>query len=376
MNHNRLLKKLPTVGLAAGLFAASMAGCSKEGSATATPSETPIAPPPSAAEKTPTHPQSATALKKLTLSKSAGKILFAGNTAKDAPHDLYEKDLRTGKVTNLTNTPNSDELNPQLSPNRHDAVYAGTDDVGNYQIYRINLASKHITRLTDESANNYDPAYVMSGPHKGDIFYKSNAADGYGDIWMKDSTTTNPGRDLTGAMKDSDGEPSEEWKPTDAGNGVVVFTSRHHDDGRGKAALSKTDELWSLDTTDDNAEPQRLTENTWADWYGEADPAHPGVIAFTSKDKADGPDTIYQMNVTQQEPYEHRKKLTNPHVLPGDSSDNSFAPDGTLLFVNNSSGAYGAVARTPDGAYHTLQTGLGEGGEVLSPIAVGDIEVG
>jgi hypothetical protein len=353
-NHNTLATKLPAA-LAAALAILALAACSKEASNPITPKTTQ----PTATGEAPAHG----AIEKLNTAKSAGKILFAASQKTGGQHDIYEKDLHTGKVTNLTES-DTDELNPQLSPDGKEAVYAGANEKGNYQIFRIDLGTRKIKQLTNHDANDFDPTYTPSG----DILYKSNAADGYGDIWKmngdgKKQFNLTPGMSRT-----------EEWKPTAVGGNLVVFTSRHADDGSmSKRELAATDELMLLDTSKKGAEPKRLTNNEWPDWYSEADPTRPGVIAFTSKEAAGGPDTIYEMNVTQADPNKHRKQLTDPKKLPGDSSDCSWAQDGTLLFANNADGNYAAMALTPNSDYYMLEQ---TAGDVLSPIAAGSIKVG
>jgi hypothetical protein len=352
-NHNILTTKLPAAALAAALAIPALAACSKE-----TPNTLKTTPPTATGEA----PVQSTA-QKLNTAKSAGKILFAASQEAGGQHDIYEKDLHTGKVTNLTES-DADELNPQLSPDGKEAVYAGANEKGNYQIFRIDLGARKIKQLTNHDANDFDPTYTPSG----DVLYKSNADDGYGDIWKMDNDGKGQ-HNLTPGMSQT-----EEWKPTAVGDNLVVFTSRHADDGSiSKQELSATDELMLLDTSKKGVEPKRLTENDWPDWYSEADPTRPGIIAFTSKEAVGGPDTIYEMNVTQADPNKHRKQLTDPEKLPGDSSDCSWASDGTLLFANNAGGNYAAMARTPNNTYYTLEQ---TGGDVLSPIASGSVKVG
>lgn len=364
-NPNTLTTRLP-----AAVLVAALAACSGE---TSSPSEQEQSPPAAATEA----PAQNTA-KKVAAAKSAGKILFAASQEPGGQHDIYEKDLHTGKTTNLTES-DTDEINPQLSPDGKKAVYAGTNEKGNYQIFRIDLATRKITQLTNHDANDFDPTYKPNG----DILYKSNADDGYGDIWAMGGNGQEPHNLLKGLKRpmtvdgkktDVEMSKTEEWKPTAINDHLVVFTSRVADDGQmSKHELAATDELMLLDTSKENTEPKRLTENDWPDWYSEADPTRPGVIAFTSKESADSPDTMYEMDVMQANADKHRKQLTDSQELAGDSSDGSWASDGTLLFANNGNGRYAAVARTPKGTYYSLEE---TGGDVLSPIAAGNITVG
>lgn len=313
------------------------------------------------ATATGTTPQLATT-KKLDTAMSTGKILFAASQEADGQHDIYEKDLHTGEVTNLTRSA-TDELNPQLSPDGSAAVYAGENDKGNYQIFRINLATRKIIQLTNHDANDFDPTFAPDG----NILYKSNADDGYGDIWKMNGDGTDQ-LNLTPNMGNT-----EEWKPTAISDNLVVFTSRRADDGSlSRQQLADTDELMSLDMSEKDARPKRLTNNDWPDWYSEADPTRPGFIVYTSKATTGGPDTIYEMNVTQPNPEQNSIQLTNPDALPGDSSDCSWASNGTLLFANNGSGRYVAMARTPDNTYYTLHEA---DGDVLSPIAATSLKI-
>lgn len=299
-------------------------------------------------------------LKKLNPAESSGQILFAASEAVGAQHDIYKKDLHTGEVTNLTNS-ETDELNPQVSPDGNTAVFAGQNKKGIYQIYSMKIGSGEITQLTDHDANYYDPTFTPNGK----ILFKSTVDNWRGDIWEMDNDGKNQ-RNLTPGMNNT-----EQWKATAVGK-YIVFTSRHADDGSmDRKKLAGTDELWVLYQGEEGVKPVRLTKNTWPDWYPEADPARPGVIAYTSKATSGdpgGPDTIFEMNITDPNIAEkNRKQLTDPNVLPGDSSDCSWAPNGTLLFVNNAEGEYAAYALTPDKTYVKLAEAPGG---VLSPVAV------
>lgn len=337
-----------TAGVTALIAIPALSGCSPE----VAPEDTSVRPSATTAETTLRPSDDAT--------RMGGTIIFAASERIGGAHDMYIKDLDTGVVTNLTNSP-SDELNPQVSPDGTAAVYAGENSKGDYQIFRINLASRKIIQLTNHDANDFDPTFTPDG----DILYKSNQDDGYGDIWIMNGDGKSQ-RNLTPGMS-----TTEEWKPTAVGD-RVVFTSRHADDGSmNRQQLAATDELMLLDMTK-KTDPKYLTSNDYPDWYSEADPARPGVIAYTSKATIGGSDTIFEMDITQPNPEQKRVQLTDSHVLPGDSSDGSWASNGTLLFANNNNGRYAAMALA-GGKIYPLHSA---GGDVLSPVAVSSIEIG
>ncbi|HSX29474.1 MAG TPA: hypothetical protein VLE73_02845 [Candidatus Saccharimonadales bacterium] len=304
--------------------------------------------------------------------KSAGKILVAAGQPN--AHDIFMIDLATNAALNLTYTPPgtqpTDELNPQVSPTPNGIEVTFTSNTsGKYQIYRLPLANLGgLVQLTSSDANNDDPTWSLDGKR---IYYKTSA-NGHGDILSVPWNGTGKPQNLT-----KKATATEEWKPVAVTDNLLVVTTSHGDDGTmNKRQLFATAELAIVDTTKPNDLPKELTNNDYPDWYASPKPEEPTVIAYTSRDETNptGHDIIKQMDITR---FDKPQTLVN---IPGDSDDSSWAPplpksDGdTLLFVNNSTGTYRAMARTPSGAIVDLN--LPVSGEVLSPVAVGPITIG
>jgi Tol biopolymer transport system component len=253
-----------------------------------------------------------------------GTIIFASN--RTGTYQIYLKDLATNLVTNLSNNRYND-MNAQPSPDGSKIVFY-SDRAGNNQIYQFDLAAPTVvTRLTNDGASDYDPSFMPDGR----ILYKSNLADGYGDIWLMNADGTGQ-RNLTPSFR-----RTEEWKPDAISNDKIIFTSRT------KRGQSSSDELYMLDLTTNVT--TRLTTNTVADWYPEVSPDGTKV-AYISKDRSRDPDSIYTMSPDGT----NIRKLTDKSKIRGDSDDPSWSPDGqNIVFVNNSKGNYNIYVMSADG---------------------------
>jgi len=144
-----------------------------------------------------------------TLPPLKGTILFVSN--KNGNYDIYKMNLATLETIPLTSD-SSDEMNPQLSPDNSHIVYYSNRD-GDNEIYTIDLATNTLTQLTKNTAGDYDPSYSPDGKQ---IVFKSNRDDGYGDIFIMNANGTGQ-KNLTPNRKSS-----EEWIPVFTKDGAVA----------------------------------------------------------------------------------------------------------------------------------------------------------
>jgi TolB protein len=82
--------------------------------------------------------------------------------SKDGNPDLYVKDLPSGRVERLTNTPRANEGSPVWSPDGSRIAYV-SDSTGTRQIYSISRASRAVERLTTSGRDNLSPDWGANG---------------------------------------------------------------------------------------------------------------------------------------------------------------------------------------------------------------------
>ena len=256
-----------------------------------------------------------------TLPPLKGTILFVSN--KNGNYDIYKMNLATLETIPLTSD-SSDEMNPQLSPDNSHIVYYSNRD-GDNEIYTIDLATNTLTQLTKNTAGDYDPSYSPDGKQ---IVFKSNRDDGYGDIFIMNANGTGQ-KNLTPNRKSS-----EEWIPVFTKDGArIIFVSRSGRD-------HKSDELYSMNKN--GSDIIQITNNNVADWY----PSRYGdnQLLFISQDTPNDDDDIYISNLDGS----GRIKLTSK---PGDNSDPSFSNElKAIVYINNSDGDYDLYYMNPDGS--------------------------
>jgi TolB protein len=273
-------------------------------------------------------------------------VYFSSN--RSGNYELYKKNLSTGSLTRLTRN-NADDMNPQLSPDGTRLVFYSNRQDGINQIYSLLVASPQtVTRLTNDGASDYDPAFMPDGR----VVYKSNRNDGYGDIWIMNADGSNPSN-LTPSMS-----ATEEWKPCPLDATHLVFTSRQ---ANGTAA---TDELYLLNLT--TGLTTRLTNNNIPDWYPSPNPTDPNKFLFISKELPTGPDVIYSFDLTTG-----LRTRISPTSLATDIGDPSMSPDGQkIAVVQNINGGYTTML-IMDAYGRNIQTiDRSPSGQDLSPLLV------
>lgn len=273
-----------------------------------------------------------------------GQIVFVSN--RTGNYEIYKKVLVTGVITNLTNNP-ADDMNAQVSTDGQHVVFY-SDRSGNPQIYKFDLSNPaNVTRLTHDGADDYDPVFMPDGR----VLFKSDKADGLGDIWIMNADGSNP-KNLTPSMR-----KTEEWKPDPISNTQIIFTSRARLGG------TNTDELYTLNIL--TGVYTRITNNKVPDWFPDTNAAGT-KIAFISKEKPRDSDSIYTMDLSGN----NRLQLINPNKFRGDCDDPSWSPDSQYItFVNSGKGTYDVYVVDSTGA-NIQPLEVNSSGDELSPMFV------
>jgi len=279
-------------------------------------------------------------------------IVFASNRG-GSDYDIYEKDLSTHEVVDLTPSA-GDDMNPELSPDGKKVVFY-SDRTGTNQIYELELEHPdNVQRLTQDNAQDYDSAYMPDGH----IVYKSNKDDssqGNGDIWLMNANGSDA-HNLTSSMPDS-----EEWKPAPVDNKHIIFTSRS------TAGKPDTDELFQEDLV--TGEISQITHNSLPDWFPSVC-AKTGLIAFVSKTAEASSDAIFT-----QYPTENGRGIfigeQTALKIQDDVDDPSWSGDcKKLAFVNQANGHYGIYEADIDKNIISQLDIAPEGYNDLAPIFV------
>ncbi len=111
-----------------------------------------------------------------TFSPDGRFIVFVGHRL-NHPKDLFMFDRISGKTIQLTNSPDI-EMNPRFSSN--DWLYFSSDKSGIYNVYRMNIHTKTVQRVSNVINGAFSPA-----PTNGSLMYIGYTTDGY-DVYKYD----------------------------------------------------------------------------------------------------------------------------------------------------------------------------------------------
>ncbi len=108
-------------------------------------------------------------------------IIFVSNS--DGDEELYSYNIKTGKITKLTDN-TADDFSPEFSPDGKKVVYiSNQDDPYKWEIYILDLKSRKIKRLTNNNYWDGFPKFTMDG--KKIIF--SSKRDSTENIYIMDT---------------------------------------------------------------------------------------------------------------------------------------------------------------------------------------------
>jgi tol-pal system beta propeller repeat protein TolB len=137
-----------------------------------------------------------------------GKIAFASD--RDGNLEIYVMDADGGSQTRLTEDP-AEDFSPAWSPDGKRLAFVSTRD-GNAEIYVMNADGTGQTRLTNNSASDLHPAWSPDGSH---LAFVSNR-DGNDEIYSIDAG----GLNSTNLTKNLGDDSSFSFSPNGA---MIVF---------------------------------------------------------------------------------------------------------------------------------------------------------
>lgn len=266
-----------------------------------------------------------------------GDLIFAGQFSADGTSHIYDLQLPSKKLTDLT-PQLTGANNPQISPdNAQITFYAdGVHDATQVYVLPRNQPER-AHPITANEDDTYDPTFLRDG--KNTIAYKYQD-----EIWAMSLDGRHqrplvvPGQTAPQLLPAG----AEAYKPA-AGQTAdqISFTGRlRPTDSTGHTAqlrAANTDELFTYSLA-----THQLTQNTnnaVSDWFSSIDPRTNRMV-FTSRQTPAGEDRIYTA----------LPDATERHIIPGqstlarDCSDPAFTPDGGgVVFVNNAGGTYDSI---------------------------------
>ena len=170
---------------------------------------------------------------------------IAQETGPDA--DIWLIDPETGEETQLTDTPDAWDSTPAFSPDGRSVLFESDRD-GDFDVYRLDLASMAVTQLLDHEARELQ---VKESPSDGSLLFISNRDDDF-EIFLADADGANP-RQLTTNEAD---DRYPHWSPDGT---QVLFSSDRS--GNSEIYVMNADGSDVRQLTDD---PGKDTDPHWA----------------------------------------------------------------------------------------------------------------
>ena len=231
-----------------------------------------------------------------------GQIAFVSN--RDGNLEIYRMDVDGSHVTRLTNNPAND-TNPAWSPDGQRLAFMSDRD-GNWEICVMDADGSHVRNLTNDPGSDGFPAWSPDGRR---IAFASKRAVGPG-IYVMDSDGSHVKR-LTHTGMDV---AYLAWSPD---GGRIAFVSD-------KAGNS---EIYTIKA--DGTNLKNLTNSTVGNWRPAWSPDSKSMLFVSDRD---GPLGIYRMAADES----HVTRLTR---TGGVNQDPAWSPDGkTIVFASDREG--------------------------------------
>src|SRR5207247_1940126 len=136
---------------------------------------------------------------------ASGQIAFVSD--RDGNDEIYVMNADGSSPTRLTNNPATD-FEPAWSPNAQKIAFTSQrDDARYYEIYVMEADGSHPTRLTNNPGENLAPAWSPDG--------KRIAFTSMGEVYVMNADGSSPTR-LTSSPPDWDGAGDAAWSPDGA----------------------------------------------------------------------------------------------------------------------------------------------------------------
>ena len=256
--------------------------------------------------------------------QSAQTQKIAFSSKRDGNDEIYSMNADGTSQTRLTNNPASD-YDPAYSPTAQKIAFTSKRD-GNDEIYVMNADGSGVTRLTNNAASD---AYPVFSPDGQKIAFTSTR-DGNSEIYVMNADGTNQTRLTNNTAFDA-------WPSFSPDSQKIVFTSLR--DG------GVNFEIYSMNA--DGTNQTRLTTDPGYDMFGSYSP-NGQKIAFSST--RDGNLEIYSMNADGT----NQTRLTNN---PASDTYPAFSPDSSqIAFDSNRDGNDEIYVMKADGTSQTRLT--------------------
>jgi Tol biopolymer transport system component len=245
-----------------------------------------------------------------------GSGQFAFVSERDGNREIYIMNADGSGARNLTNNP-ADDWDPAWSPDGNQITFHSMRD-GNGEIYVMNADGSNPRNLTNNPAGDYHPIWSPDG--RQILFYSDRSGDG--EVWVMNADGSNP-RNLTNSPG-SDGGAA--WSPD--GRQIVFSSDR-----------TGNPEIFIMNA--DGSNPRQLTNDpdndAWATWTPDGQ-----QITFAST--RSGSWDVYMMDLNGG----NLRDLTN---APSNDWWPAWSTDGSLLtFTTDRDGVASVYAMNPDGS--------------------------